>query len=184
MKVKSSLKKPFTPNLSLLTAKTGFTLIETIMVMVIMTILAAFAILRNPFDTIKLNSATRKVAADIRYVQKLSISNQTRSGVVFNTNGYSVYPNITDLATLAASSGDVCSSDASNNFVVDFTQSRCSNYSGVTITTLPATNPIAFNSLGTPVDSAGATIGGQTIIVTYNGTQQITIEQGTGRVIY
>ena len=163
----------------------GFTLIETVIVMVIAAILAAVVAVRwNPFDTIKLNSATRKVAADIRYVQKLSISNQTRSGVVFNANGYSVYPNITDLATLAASSGDVCSSDASNNFVVDFTQSRCSNYSGVTITTLPATNPIAFNSLGTPVDSAGATIGGQTIIVTYNGTQQITIEQGTGRVIY
>ena len=164
----------------------GFTLIETVIVMVIAVILAAVVAVRwSPFDTIKLNSATRKVAADIRYVQKLAISNQTRAGVVFTANGYSVYPNITDLATLAASSGDVCSSDTSNKFVVDFTQDRCSNYSTVTITIPPTPNQFAFNSLGTPVDSGGTAIAGQTVRVTYKGSNNdITIEQGTGRVRY
>lgn len=161
----------------------GFTLIETIMVMVIIVILAAVVIIRNPFGDIKLYSATRKVAADIRYVQKLSISNQTRAGMVFNANGYSVYPNITDLTTLAPSPGDPCSSwtDISKPlpnifFVVDFTDAnRCSNYSGVTITniTFPA-NTVSFNSLGTPDNAGSLKVGGNTI----------TVEAGTGRVSY
>ena len=163
----------------------GFTLIETIMVMVIIAILAAVVIIRNPFDSIKLYSATRKVAADIRYVQKLSISNQTRAGMDFNGDyGYSVYPNITDLTTLAASPGDPCSTNGANQFVVDFRTGNCSNYSGVTLTA-PATDPIAFNSLGTPVTSGGgAIITPQYVTVTYNGSKQITIEVGTGRVSY
>ncbi|MDO9288057.1 MAG: hypothetical protein Q7T83_04640 [Thermodesulfovibrionales bacterium] len=158
------------------------------MVMVIIAILAAVVIIRNPFDSIKLYSATRKVAADIRYVQKLSISNQTRAGMVFNGDyGYSVYPNI-NAAPLAISPGDPCSSweDTSKLppnifFVVDFRQDRCSNYSGVTLST--ATPTIAFNSLGTPVTSVGGAINAdQYVTVTYNGSKQITIEQGTGRV--
>ena len=165
----------------------GFTLIETIMVMVIIAILAAVVIIRNPFGDIKLYSATRKVAADIRYVQKLAISNQTRAGMEFNANGYSVYRDMTVAAPYpaAVSPGDTCSSDPSNNFVVAFNDSRCSNYSGATIS---STNPlpliIAFNSLGTPVDAAGTALGSQTVTVNYNGSQQINIEAGTGRVSY
>jgi len=160
----------------------GFTLIEAVIVMVIVAILAAVVILRNPFDSIKLSSATRKVAADIRYVQKLSISNQTRAGIAFNLTGYDVYSDIA-LSTRAVSPGDPCSTNALNQFVVDFTDAnRCSNFSNVTITS-PATNPVAFNSLGTPVNQWGTILGSnQSITVNYSGSRQITIEQGTGRV--
>jgi len=191
--VNSKQEKP--KNLSavycLLSAKKGFTLIETIIVMVIAVILAAVVAVRwSPFDAIKLNSATRKVAADIRYAQKVAISTQTRSGIEFTGNGYCVFSDIT-LRTgvclpsnaLASSPGDVCSSDASNKFVVDFTQSRCSSYSGIAITP-PGTNPFAFNSLGTPVDATGTAVGNQTVTVTYQTGQTITIDAGTGRVSY
>ncbi len=163
----------------------GFTLIETIVVMVVIVILAAVVVVRNPFNDIKIYGATRKVAADIRYVQKLSISNQTRAGITFNANGYTVYSNIVTL-TQARSSGDSCSTDASNNFVVDFTQGRCSNYKNVRIAALPSTNPIAFNSIGTPVDSGGAIAVNQIITLSLSGasSQSITIEAGTGRVSY
>lgn len=152
--------------------------------MVIAVILAAVVAVRwSPFDTIKLNSATRKVAADIRYAQKLAISTQTRAAITFNANGYDVYQDIT-VPTRAPSPGDPCSTDTSNNFVVAFNDSRCDSYSGVTIT-VPTTNPIAFNSLGTPVNSGGTTIAGQTVTVTYKGSSKsITIEEGTGRVSY
>lgn len=160
----------------------GFTLIETIMVMVIIAILAAVVIIRNPFGDIKLYSATRKVAADIRYVQKLSISNQTRAGITFNLNGYDVYSNIAT-STRAVSPGDPCSTSATNTFVVNFADptGRCSNYTGVTLSVIT----IAFNSLGTPVDpTTGLAVGPQSVTVTYNGSKLITIEQGTGRVSY
>lgn len=188
LKVKNYFRKliahrslPARRSLGGLIAQDGFTLIETIMVMVIIAILAVAIVVRNPFDAIKLSSATRKVAGDIRYVQKLSISNQTRAGITFNGTGYTVYSDIVT-PTQARSTGDPCSTDSSNYFVVNFNDARCSNYSNVTLT-VPATNPIAFNSLGTPVDSGGnAILTDRYVTVTYNGTQQITITAGTGRV--
>lgn len=163
----------------------GFTVIEAIMIMVIVGILAAVVILRWDFGSFKLYSATRKVAGDIRYTQKLAISNQTRAAIEFNGNGYNVYNDTTVSPPYppATSPGDSCSTDPSNNFVVDFTQSRCSSYSGVILSF--TTSVIAFNSLGTPVDTAGTPFGtNQTITLSYSGLtpETITIEAGTGRV--
>lgn len=161
----------------------GFTLIETVIVMVIAVILATVVAVRwSPFDTIKLNSATRKVAADIRYAQKLAISSQQRCGVVFSGSTYTVFEK-GDTADPAPSSGDTCSTDSSNNFIVDFNADRCSNYSGVTVSTIT----IAFNSIGTPVDSppdAPNPAGTQIVTVTYKTGKDITIDAGTGRVSY
>lgn len=161
----------------------GFTLIESIMVIVLIAILSAVVFLRNPFDTIKLNNAAKKVIGDIRYAQKLAISNQTRAGINFSGSGYDVHTDVTNLAVYAKTSGDACSDDGTGNFRVNFTTPQCSNYQNITITTLPTTNPIAFNSLGTPVNSGGVVlVGNQFVDVTYNGTKRITIEAGTGRV--
>ena len=173
------------------TDKGGFTLIETIMVMVIAVILAAVVAVRwSPFDTIKLNSATRKVAGDIRYAQKVAISTQaTYAAIAFNTNGYTIYD--TYSSVISRSPGDPCS-DSGGTFVVDFSQPRCSNYSGVEIEiTSPTINPIAFSALGTPVEGRiveptfGNPIGTQTVTVKYKGTNKdIMVEAGTGRVSY
>ncbi|MDP2279422.1 MAG: prepilin-type N-terminal cleavage/methylation domain-containing protein [Nitrospirota bacterium] len=167
----------------------GFTLIETIMVMVIAVILAAVVAVRwSPFDTIKLNSATRKVAADIRYAQKLAISTQTTySAIAFNTNGYTVYE--TYASVISRCPGDPCS-DSGGTFVVDFSDaSRCSNYSEVTLTNNDGTLitlVVRFNSLGTPVDASGTAVGSDQIAkVNYKGSgKAITIATGTGRVSY
>jgi prepilin-type N-terminal cleavage/methylation domain-containing protein len=169
----------------LLSTKTGFTLIEAIMVMVIAVILAAVVAVRwSPFDTIKLNSATRKVAADIRYAQKVAISTQARAAIEFTGTGYNVYQNYASII-LAPSPGDPCS-DSGGNFIVDFSASRCSNYSGVTVTTTLTNNVVQFNSLGTPLDDTGAVItdADKIATITYKGSKQITIERGTGRVSY
>jgi len=171
----------------LFTNRNGFTLIELIMVMVIAVILAAVVAVRfSPFDTIKLDSATRKVAADIRYAQKVAISTQaTYAAIAFNTNGYTVYD--TYSSVISRSPGDPCSTDSSNNFVVAFNEDRCSNYSEVTITTNLAGNIVKFNSLGTPLknDDTVITDGDKTVTITYkSASKPITIEQGTGRVSY
>lgn len=183
LRVKSYLKK-------LVTRKSGFTLIESVIVIVIMAILAAVVAIRwSPFDTIKLNNATRKVAADIRYAQKLaiSISTQTRAASLFNANGYDVYQNYASVIR-TPSPGDPCSTDSSNNFIVDFSDSRCSNYSGVTIATTIPSNRVEFNSIGAPYggDSNPLTSPNNTVTVSVAGagSQTITIEAGTGRVSY
>jgi len=188
VKIKSYSRKLFTVHYSLFTDKNGFTLIETIIVMVLVAILAAVVVIRNPFDSIKLDSAARKVAADIRYVQKLAISNQTRAGMEFNTNGYNVYRDMTGPYLSATSPGDSCSTNTFNNFVVNFTQPRCSNYNGVTITTTLPLSIVKFDSLGTPYDGNNSLLvaGSNTIKLSHSGVtdQTITIEAGTGRVSY
>lgn len=163
----------------------GFTLIETIMVIVITLIIGFALFLRwNPFWSIKLDGAARKIEGDIRYTQKLSISTQTRAGIIFYTNGYEVYELINGpSAAIANSPGDSCSKDANGKFVVDFTQPRCSDLSGVTLSFL--NNAIAFDSIGRLVNSSTESsepLITQTITVNYKGTKSIVIEEGTGRV--
>jgi type II secretory pathway pseudopilin PulG len=167
--------------------KQGFTLIETIVVMVIIIVLTAVMIVKNPFSAIKVYSATRKVAADIRYAQQLANSTQTRCGIQYTIPArYVVFINNAP-ATPARSAGDPCS-DSGGNFIVDFSASQCSNYNGVSIShTLPL-NIVKFDSMGTPYDGNNVLLasGGNTVTLSHSGaaSRTITIEAGTGNVRY
>ncbi len=158
----------------------GFTLIETMLIVAILAMLAVALVIKNPIERMKVNAASGKIKADLRYARKLAVSTQDRAGITFNANGYSVYADIV-AATLANSPAEGCSSDASGDFVVDFTAPRCSELSGLTLSFSAAT--AAFDSLGSPVDAAGAALGTQTVDVTGpGGTKTVTIEAQTGRV--
>ena len=158
----------------------GFTLIEVMLIIAILAVLAAALILKNPIESMKVTAASGKIKADLRYARKLAVSTQDRAGITFNANGYSVFANVVG-AVLANSPSEGCSSDASGDFVVDFTAARCSELSGLTLSFSAAT--VAFDSLGSPVDAAGAALGTQTVDVTGPpGTKTVTIEAQTGRV--
>jgi len=156
-------------------------MVEVIIVILIVMILSAVAITRWNYDSVKRVSAARKVAGDIRYAQKLAVTTQSRSGIGFNANGYTVYRDAAAL-TIAQSPGDICSTNPAGQFVVDFTAQRCSDFSGVVIA--PPAGVIAFNSMGTPVDTAGNPLAAQNITLTIGGNSVLTIEAGTGRVSY
>ncbi len=65
----------------------AFTLIESIMVMVIIGVLAALAIPRfSSFYNIKFNSAIKKVVSDIRYAQQLAVARHESYKIIFNTS--------------------------------------------------------------------------------------------------
>ena len=163
----------------------GFTLIESVIIMVVIAILAAAILLRgNPFDRIKLDNSAKKIASDIRYAQKLAVSAMYNAGVAFNADGYSVYQNVI-ASTLANSPGDPCSTDANGKFVVDFNQPRCGEYQNVTlsITNAPG-GTVAFTPMGAPIDTAGNPLDTSILTVTYNGSRSITINKGTGKVEY
>jgi len=160
----------------------GFTLIEAIMVVVLLAILAAAVLIKNPIEKIRLNGAAEKVKTDIRYARKLAVSSQQRAGIEFRTDGYSVYGVMNSITnTAATASSDACSKDASGNFVVDFTAARCAELSGIT---LSPSMKVAFDSLGIPVDaSTGAPLSTQTVTVNGSaGSKTITIEGQTGTV--
>lgn len=158
----------------------GFTLIEVVLVVAMLAILAATVILKNPIEKIKVDSAARKLVADVRYARKLAVTTQQRSGVTFNANGYSLFLDVAG-AVFANSPGGSCSTDAAGKFVVDYTLARCSELSGITLGFTNAT--VAFDPLGSPVDAGGTPLGVQTVTVSgAGGTRQITIEALTGRV--
>lgn len=160
----------------------GFSLVETVLVMVVLAVLAVAVLLRNPIERIKVNSAAGKLKSDIRYARKLAVTTQERSGVVFTSSGYSLYIDVA-AAVLANSPGGLCSTDASGKFVVDYGLQRCSELSGLSLSF--STNTVAFDPLGSPVDAGGSPLGTQTVTVSgAGGSRTVTVEASTGRVNY
>ncbi len=160
----------------------GFTLIETIMILSILSVIAAFVVMRWDLNPTKLDAATRKVAADLRFAQQLAVTTQQRSGITMNgATRYTVFRN-GNPADPAPSAGAPCSSDGAGNFVVDFSAPQCSSFSGVSFTAMPT---VYFSALGAPVDASGVPLAGnQFVDLLLGATRRITIEAGTGRISY
>jgi len=135
----------------------GFTLTELVVVLVIATVLAAFVAARlntQGFDT---EGYANRVAATVRYAQKLAIAQ--RRSVTVATGGNSI-----SLSYPAPISAPVHMPPSTDPYSI-------AAPSGVTITG----GPFTFDSLGRP--SAGGAI-----TVTGDITRTITIEAETGYV--
>ena len=138
----------------------GFTLIETILVIVIIAILAAVVIPRAGFDVsprASVEGADYMIASDIRYVQECAMANRVSKSIAF-VSGQSTY-------TFPATVPSTSNLDPSGRLP-----------SGVTIGT---TITITFNSLGEPTTGAASVTisgGGQTktiSVVNYTGKVSI-----------
>lgn len=136
----------------------GFTLTELVVVIVIATILSAFAVSRintRSFDT---EGFANRVAAMVRYAQKLAIG-QRRTVVVVTTAG-----NVRLCYTDAGCASAVHEPPGTDPF----------SYNAPSGVSLSATT-ISFNALGRPGAAA-------TITVTGDVARTITIEAETGYV--
>lgn len=154
------------------------TLLELLMVMVITAILAAVAApkVTSVLSSTRLDSATQKILADIRYAQSLAMSEHTRTWIVFDeaSDGYSVYKG---------------PDKANRSLAVDpltkgpFTINLSDEYTGVTITgvNFGGSNEIQFDSCGTSYDGDGnlLPVGGG--YVELNGSMSIKVTRNTGR---
>ncbi|MBU0672072.1 MAG: prepilin-type N-terminal cleavage/methylation domain-containing protein [Candidatus Margulisbacteria bacterium] len=73
----------------------GFSLIELIMVLTVIAILSVVSFIAlDPYKGIKLDAATRKIAADVEYARSLALTTAKWHGIGFDVapaNKYSVY---------------------------------------------------------------------------------------------
>jgi len=129
----------------------GFTLVELIVVMVVLGILAAVFVPRSNNPAIILSTQAEQLAADIRYVQSLAIT-QGWSGVSPTARRYRV-----NFAVASYNFTDVSGAAIAHT---DGTTGPISFAGGISIS-LPLSNLpnnlVSFDGLGKPYTDAGAT---------------------------
>ncbi len=170
----------------------GFTIIEIVMVIIVVSILAAVAVpqFSRYWAGIKTGNAAMHIASDIRYAQNRATTTQQRSQVNFVATGYTIRScAITDYTSSTCNCGGAGWIDVK---AIDFA-APISEFSGVTIATVPA-NCIEFDSLGRPYYNTNCSnpafpCPSTQIIpqfnVQYSGsTRTITVTTQTGMVSY
>jgi len=71
-----------------ITQSRGFTLIELILVLLIVSILSIYAMIRFPGNGINLSAQTDQIVADIRHTQSLAINRGQRYRINFSSDRY------------------------------------------------------------------------------------------------
>lgn len=164
-----SIRTPWRP----CAAEAGFTLIELIVVMVMITVLAAMAIPRfvgrNAFDTFGFSEQT---GAMLRYAQKSAIAQ--RRTICVGLSG-------SDVVMTRATAADTYTCSASVINPADGTTWQRPLPSGVSVTGL--SSPVRFNALGQPVDSSGSVLGSNlSIVISGEFSRTLVVEAETGYV--
>lgn len=155
--------------------KNGFTMLDLMMVIAIMSIFSVMAIPRlTALYSVKLFGVANKLASDIQYAQQLAISKQVRCGLSFNpgTDSYFVYEDTT--ATKAKdpyTRGD---------FIVDYQAED--SYKGVDLLNTNFGDRIEFDPLGKPYSDANSPLAANGIVVlqAQGDSRNIVIKPNTG----
>ncbi|HEY2924510.1 MAG TPA: GspH/FimT family pseudopilin [Candidatus Eisenbacteria bacterium] len=158
----------------------GFTLTELI---VILSILGIVSWLAYPkvvaMDEIKLDTAARRLASDLRYAQSLAMSRRVIHGILFNpaAERYTVFaPNSATPITDPA--------DRAKTLTVDYTSRT--EFLGVQIqsASFGTTPGVTFDYFGVPRDTSGVdlTTSGR-VVLSYQGvTDTVLVAPQTGMV--
>ena len=142
----------------------GFTLTELVVVIIIATVLSAFAISRINTTSFNTEGFANQVAATIRYAQKIAISQRRNVGVTVSTSAVALsYPDIGGAA--------VHQPPGTDSFTV-------SKPTGATLGGTLVGTTVTFSALGKPTPSGGTlTVGGGDI-----ATITINVAAETGYV--
>jgi type II secretory pathway pseudopilin PulG len=148
----------------------GFTLIQLVIVIIIIGILSVLVTVSWPGTSPNVGPQAEQVAADLRYMQNLAITQHASYRVNFSNGSYT----FTQLDGTTA-----INHPATNSNTMTLT-------SGITLSTsnLP-NNYIVFNAQGTPeTDTSGTDLATTATVTLTNGDQtyQISIIPGTGTV--
>ena len=156
----------------------GFTLIETVLVIVILSILAVTLWTNlGGFSEMKLSAAAKKLASEIRYAHQLSTTKQIIHGVSFTATGYTVYENDDPLDPARNPHGG-------GAFIVTYTTGELE---GITVTTTLQNDIVKFNPTGEALQDDGSPlpVGSDSVTLNYQGNPRtLSIVPSTGKVNY
>jgi len=178
-----------------LLSQKGFTLLELVVVLLVVTILSVFVAQKiGNVTSMKAAAFAKKLRADIRYAQNVAMTQNRRTRVYFNNagtaplQGYAVV--LDGAAGLCNAFAAVDNPDRSGNLTVTL---GAADYTGITITTVPPSPAcLEYDSLGTPYNcianlanclspplAANMTI---TVPVAAAAVNTVTVAAGTGAV--
>lgn len=156
----------------------GFTLVELVLVMLIVSILAISIWPRSPSsESLTLQGRAEQLASDIRYAQTLSMTTGTRHCLMLEPTSGPPY------------SGYSLRSDASCATAVDhpggLTAPVALCLSGTCVTAPALTNDfVQFDGLGVPYSASATPLAGSAVItISDDGSRTVTVTPQTGRVV-
>lgn len=169
-------------------SKGGFTIIEIIMVIVILSILAVVIITRSgSYYPIKLNGAGEKLLSDIRYVKRLAMTNHRIYAILFDIagNSYTVYdygePPLDPEVEPSAVEDPHRPGDP-----LTVAYDGSTHYNGIKIISavFGETNELKFNSFGVPYDGEDIELEANgSVLISYRGHDfAISVVPRTGKV--
>jgi len=146
----------------------GFTLLESTLIIILISIIAAFAYPKfSAISSIRLNTALDRLKSDVYYAQELSTTTRKNCGIyIINVGSYRIYKN-GNTATPATNPAT-------------FSKYEITLDPSVTIATTAIGSKIEFNNFGVPYDGNGVLTAEKQIIL--NGTKTLKITPQTGWV--
>jgi MSHA pilin protein MshC len=159
----------------------GFTLVELVMVLVILGVLAVFALPRMLASS---DTAARglhdSTLSYLRYAQKTAIAQRRTVCVAFTTTSVSLRIANTAASYNCASPTGVVLNGADGKASVSVSGAA---YSAATVNGVSClATPAAFDGLGQPVNSSGVALATAQCIKVGNAANSITVEAATGYV--
>jgi prepilin-type N-terminal cleavage/methylation domain-containing protein len=149
----------------------GFTVIEILIVMVIITIAALTAVpMMSSASSVQIRSAASMIAADLEYAKSMAISRGQNYSVVFdqNTDSYRIEDQDSNVIQHPVKKGF--------DYLVDFRSDTRLNRVDITGANFSATSDVEFDSMGSP-DS-----GGTVSLQAGDTTVTVTVEPITGYI--
>lgn len=142
--------------------RSGFTLVEIIIVVVIIAIAALIAVpMMSSAASVQIRSAANMIAADIEYAKSMAISRGQNFSVVFdeNTDSYRIVDQDSIVIPHPVRKGF--------NYEIDFRNDSRLNKVDITNADFSAAQYVEFDCLGSPVDGGTVSLqaGGTTSIV-------------------